>query len=209
MPLKEFIKNVNSDSEKQLTDIHKLMSEKGTLASRTIYENANSKVGVLSLTEMQDNLLMWAHYADSHTGYSIAFDTTHRFFKQEKNDLDELRHLRKVVYKEERPETTLKQLESHELLLTKSLHWKYEEEWRMVMPLSNAATSVTAPAGKVHLFKFPEAAVIEVILGANVTDEFETLVKKTISSNLKMKHVVLKKARIHDRCYKLEFDVIS
>lgn len=37
--------------------------------------------GILSLTEAPDNLLMWAHYADSHRGVVIGFDESHAFFK--------------------------------------------------------------------------------------------------------------------------------
>jgi hypothetical protein len=37
-------------------------------------------VGILSLTEKRDNLLMWAHCAAQHTGYFIGFDTTHEYW---------------------------------------------------------------------------------------------------------------------------------
>ena len=34
-------------------------------------------VGILSLTEKPDNLLMWAHYAANHTVYAIGLDANH------------------------------------------------------------------------------------------------------------------------------------
>lgn len=62
-------------------------------------------VGILSLTEKCDNLLMWAHYAEEHTGLVIAFDTMHdywnHFGKEEGEDYAGL--LRKVEYSDRRP----------------------------------------------------------------------------------------------------------
>ncbi|MFW9686750.1 DUF2971 domain-containing protein [Vibrio parahaemolyticus] len=209
LPKQEFMEYVYSDIDIELTNIHKRMSEIGALARHKIYETANSNIGVLSLTEKGNNLLMWAHYADSHTGYCIAFDTSHSFFHRKESDLDELRHPRKVIYRDERPKTTLKQLEGAELLLTKSTHWEYEDEWRMCMPLSDAEEVIETGTDNVYLFKFPETAILEVILGANATDTLTNSVKEAIKSNPALKHVVIKKARIHDSRYELEFDEVS
>jgi hypothetical protein len=38
-------------------------------------------VGILSLSETADNLLMWAHYAEEHTGFVLMFDGSHKFFE--------------------------------------------------------------------------------------------------------------------------------
>jgi hypothetical protein len=43
----------------------------------------NKLVGILSLTEKRDNLLMWAHYAHDHQGLVIEFDDTHEYFHRE------------------------------------------------------------------------------------------------------------------------------
>lgn len=45
--------------------------------ARSVFD---SKIGVLSLTELPDDLLMWVHYADCHRGFAIQFDETHEFF---------------------------------------------------------------------------------------------------------------------------------
>lgn len=50
-------------------------------------------VGALCLTETPDNLLMWAHYANGHTGFAIEFDVTHPYFDERKSDEDEFRYL--------------------------------------------------------------------------------------------------------------------
>lgn len=40
-------------------------------------------IGILSLTEKRDNLLMWAHYAQNHQGLVIEFDEAHEYFNRE------------------------------------------------------------------------------------------------------------------------------
>ena len=42
---------------------------------RLTLEHAPNVIGVLSLSEKRDNLLMWAHYAAQHTGFVIGFDS--------------------------------------------------------------------------------------------------------------------------------------
>jgi hypothetical protein len=40
------------------------------------FENAvrtMKRMGVLSLSEINDNILMWSHYSESHTGFCIEF----------------------------------------------------------------------------------------------------------------------------------------
>lgn len=40
----------------------------------------SSLFGILSLSRNHRNMLMWSHYADSHTGFVVALDENHSFF---------------------------------------------------------------------------------------------------------------------------------
>ncbi len=53
--------------------------KKLTSDARGILQQAIQNNGVLSLTETQDNLLMWSHYSGQHTGMVIEFDESHSF----------------------------------------------------------------------------------------------------------------------------------
>ncbi|MDP1939312.1 MAG: DUF2971 domain-containing protein [Gallionella sp.] len=85
-------------------------------------------VGVLCLTTKPLDVLMWAHYASNHTGVCIGFDGAFEPF----NSADE------VFYSDERPQIpTLEPSRDGQklvraVLLTKSMHWRYESEWRCV-----------------------------------------------------------------------------
>jgi hypothetical protein len=133
-------------------------------------------VGVLSLSEVPDSLLMWAHYADEHRGFALGFDGGHRFFDRTLHGPDVARALRPVTYSERRPRRYLAAyLEDPEYLfeslaqdfyLTKSLEWSYEREWRMLLPASDADEAITAGGQTVLLLSYPPEALREVVLGA-------------------------------------------
>ena len=45
------------------------------------FYNLHNRAGILSLSETPNNLLMWAHYAEGHTGLILVLDGSHDFFK--------------------------------------------------------------------------------------------------------------------------------
>lgn len=85
-------------------------------------------IGVLCLTSKSDDLLMWSHYASSHTGVCIGFDSACPPFNT----------ARQIGYNEERPSISTLALERCEdelvknVLFSKSRHWQYEAEWRCI-----------------------------------------------------------------------------
>ena len=99
-----------------------------------IYRAFNDNVGILSLSEIADNELMWAHYANSHTGLVLCFDQQHGFFSRRRTQNDEFYFVRKVVYSDS-PAISIAKLDGDALLVTKGANWAYEREWRMIVPL--------------------------------------------------------------------------
>lgn len=102
-----------------------------------------SRVLCFSAVQPQDNLLMWAHYADGHRGVCLEFDMC-QWLKHLKEQ-DKVKFwgyvLRKVQYDTTRLEvdlgapTDLDGTPNLELLFDiiyrKHQHWKYEQEWRL------------------------------------------------------------------------------
>lgn len=87
--------------------------------------------GVFCLAESPSNILMWAHYAASYTGICMEIET------------GKFGNISPVGYSENRPvitwlENTPIAQKSRKGLYTKSSHWSYEDEWR-VMHLANKA----------------------------------------------------------------------
>lgn len=79
---------------------------------------------VCCFSEKDDNLLMWSHYSDKHTGVCLIYDL-------EVNE-EFWRILSPVNYSQYFPIANTIEEAAVECLLTKSLGWAYENEWRLL-----------------------------------------------------------------------------
>ena len=80
---------------------------------------------ICCFTIKKDNLLMWSHYANSHTGYCVEFNT----------DNPAIKCAHKVNYSNQYPELTYP-LDVEDLIvlaLNKSIEWAYEDEFRLII----------------------------------------------------------------------------
>lgn len=100
-----------------------------------IRQESFSKIGVSCFSKNNSNLLMWSHYADSHQGFCLEFDSTFEPFSK----------AFEVSYKSEIPNINSDLLMNNEigtesiknLLSFKSIDWKHEEEIRIFHKESN------------------------------------------------------------------------
>ena len=162
--------------------VHRMKSEDRRTFLTTMRQRLNDSFGILSLSAVPDDILMWSHYADSHKGFALELDATDAFFDQRIFPSDPLRCVRPVSYEHERPprglfeqrywfrskETATTDLEEYMagvLLLTKSSHWSYEQEWRMIIPLAGARITDTGA----HVLDVPPRCVLRVILGSGMS----------------------------------------
>lgn len=106
-----------------------MFKDAATKVIQEITERFLNERGVACFTESPDNLLMWSHYADGGRGMCLAFSSAERLFER----------ARKVIYSDEIPRLDLdgmlcnKEYEAViELYRTKSSHWAYENEWRVI-----------------------------------------------------------------------------
>jgi hypothetical protein len=191
MPLKYVTEQVNLRSSQVQT----------TLAEQF------EKVGMLCLTEKYDNLLMWAHYAESHAGFVLGFDTSDPHFHQRRSDKDELRHIRKVKYTDVRPETILIDGPSYDVFISKGRIWEYEQEWRILRPLQDADEVKEIPGLDVpiHLFEFPWECLRSIRLGARMTKTNQDKILDLVSKSQQLSHVEVFKAEVSERLFALDF----
>lgn len=166
-------------------------------------------LGAFCLSEIPDNLLMWSHYATSHTGFVMEFDARHEYFHAQRSSEDEFRHLRRVLYRDTRPSAALTALNGLDFFLVKSSHWGYEREWRILQALEEADEVVSCLPFAVHLFSFPRGAVRSVILGARTTVPMEAAVRKVLSSHADYAKVQLKRARADDSHFLLRIESVA
>lgn len=125
---------------------------------------AMANTGVMCLSETSEELLMWAHYADSHRGVCLVFDNSDPCFSKAKP----------VRYEHERRVLNILERDVEKLIdysiFTKSDHWAYEREWRILQ---------TGGAG---VYQIPCSALVQVILGAQISAEDQSLVQSWVAS---------------------------
>ncbi len=99
----------------------------------TAIKQAKDALLVACLSETNNSVLMWSHYASNHTGFVIEYDL---------NNWDCKKHIKPVQYVTERHYIQGSFADNWspgagnaimDAALYKSVEWSYEKEWRLVM----------------------------------------------------------------------------
>jgi hypothetical protein len=109
-----------------------------------------AKTRLLCMSAVPDSLLMWSHYSDSHQGICLGFAPDPVLSK-----------MKPVTYVRDYPDVSSYLVDDEAYvnlsLYTKSIDWKYEKEWRLVL---TAADRITNP-----IYRFPSGTLSEVVFG--------------------------------------------
>ncbi len=197
--------NITLDvNDKTLKDVMNSQRCKKLINNKLNKEMSN-KIGLISLTTKKNNLLMWAHYASSHKGFVIQFDHKNDFFKTRtylnKENIENEIYLQKVNYDKDRPSECLYTLDKQSTLFTKSKEWKYEKEYRMIMPLEKIGLNEKS----LYLEKFPANMIKAIYLGCNMKKRNKDTIISIIKDKEILKNVQVYDSHISDKYYKLNF----
>lgn len=156
----------------------------------------------LSLTEIPDNLLMWAHYACNHKGFVIGFDMQHEFFRCP----NETYYPVPIRYQPQRPAITFPNPNGLDAYFTKSVDWAYEKEWRIfkklpIGVLPEQSVCLDAEGFPVYLFDLPAESIKEIIIGCRMDLIDQQVIKKVIDP--KFSHVRILQAKLSSTEYKI------
>jgi len=114
---------------KIVTDAKQLMHpDKLNKESEEQLDGWTNRIGLISLSEEPDNILLWSHYGNNHQGFSVGLDTNSLI---EDYDFD---FIEAINYQSEYPlisglEPTNEQF--YKKFFYKSSLWEYEREWRV------------------------------------------------------------------------------
>lgn len=148
-------------------DIIKMSSEEVDVVKG--YKESINDLGVICYSSNQYNLLLWAHYADNHRGMCLVFEVESKESK-----------LYNVCYQERFPSVDLacdsKNLEEVlKIVTTKSIDWKYEEEYRQVFITKNM------------LYDYP-GKLVEIIFGCRTPfDDIKMISNIAVNQNKDIK----------------------
>lgn len=190
-----------SPLKSRLSELFQLLQPKYLPSVSSAIDSAfNKNVGVLSLSEVSDSLLMWGHYTENHEGFVVGFDQGHQFFSVRRGPDDDFGFLRQVKYCQNRPNVSLADTTGADWFETKSTEWAYEREWRMMRVLNAAERQLDIAPYPVCLFSFPVDAVAEIIIGLRSSSELRSRLKSLSAGFPKAK---LLQAQEHSSQYAL------
>jgi hypothetical protein len=122
-----------------------------TGASWLMSGRVSDKARLSCFSESRDDVLMWSHYAASHTGICIEFDTTAAN--------SPFRECKKVEYS---PSFNVINDNTEEIFqracLVKAEQWQYEHEWRLIRKSEEFVT-------------FPRECLTGVIFGCRISND--------------------------------------
>ena len=141
-----------------------------------IKSGVRGTVGVICFTSQKKNLLMWAHYAKSHTGICVEFDANASFFNgQYKDSYANIGKIKKVHYAIKRPlfVNPTEMSDDTDFWFIKSKDWSYENEYRILLPVEHAIYE-----NNMLFYKINKKIIKSVTLGCQMAPE----VKAEVSS---------------------------
>jgi hypothetical protein len=158
-----------ADAEKYAPTLWKEVEKGGPDRIRSmLYKDA----GVVSFSTINDDILMWAHYTGGHNGVCIKFHCT------EKNHVDDFfERAYPVQYQKQLPKVNfytdgpIKKMQA--FILTKSEHWNYEQEWRIIVPDA---------IRKSRYISVPEGVITAIYLGCKITDKNRDVILQNIGA---------------------------
>jgi len=167
----------------------------------------DSQFGILCFTENYDNMTMWSHYSENHTGFVIGFNPI-------KNITDPKKRFAKpwkVKYTANRPRITLFNLDKKDgttfhsiwiqvFLYTKSIHWVHENEWRQVNKLNCCDKKELKNNEEIFLFDYNRESIEEIVLGCMI----RPAVEKEIIQIVNNWNVKIFKMRLNENNYTLD-----
>lgn len=153
------------------------------------------------LSNQQDEILLWSHYAEKHEGVRVFFETDN--IKVHSNNLFPVKYSAERIKIDMSDPGTLKEqaeLAYNDILVTKNISWKYEQEMRWIISLLECFQDGECTYVQLH----PDVIKrIDFGCKCNKND-----ILSIISKDVLYKHVELYQAEIHKHKFCLEYKEI-
>ena len=156
---KDFLEGWYEKHEPNLTPEQRCCKVNTSLRNRNNIPNSLgrsylSQMGVYCMSAKNNDILMWSHYSNGHSGFCLEFDANNEFFGRSQ----------KMNYQQEYPNVNFfissQSEKTKAMLLTKAKRWHYEREWRII-------DHAEGPGIK----HFPAEFLTGVILGCRISKE--------------------------------------
>ena len=157
--------------------------------------------------EDEEEILMWTHYSENHTGFRLHYDSNLLMLPSFE--------LRKIVYSHKRPpiDYTLDNLSNKYInqiitaTVTKSMSWEYEKEYRLLVDPKYCFTA-KRDSDILYFAKLPVQSLIRVDVGLDCKSNFIEDIKALSKAN-NFKNITFYKAELYKDKYKINYEKIN
>ena len=176
----------------------KRKSYKATKQLQQMFDDMKGQVGISCLSELDNSLLMWAHYANNHRGFCVEYDLLKISKRLNFTPIPVIYSDKKISVQSLFP----KSLEEYvtklviEAISTKSTDWNYEKEWRIIRDTKACGDKWSEGEQGALL---PMIKPASIILGCEATISFQAVVE----AYCKEKQINLYKMEKDRHLYKL------
>lgn len=190
---KKFFSNLESDgriSQKEYMDLIKNPTKIIEQEWEKTIENIRNNLKIFCLSEVNNDVMMYSHYADSHKGICVEFLVSDEPFF---DSLNYIHYVEKFpVFHPFGPDMNLIRKELAELeVLTKSYYWCYEKEWRIIKSDPDTFN-----------YRFSPQSLSSIIFGYQTPVADRLLIERIISKSLSP--IQLKEATKKNKSFELE-----
>lgn len=198
----EKILNVTYDPDlidKTLKDFNYNRKQRRKLKTSEIQAQQNSimkeereKFKICCFSKLNDNVLMWSHYAEKHRGICCGFEfpIDNKIFtvapvnyKNSINKLEGETELYKIIYY---------------WLTTKSDIWEYENEYRAIINSRSLSSNF-------EIIEYDQNFLKEIVFGCGLkTKEIDKIISELKSKKIPLKNIELKRAQLNPETFNLK-----
>jgi hypothetical protein len=171
-----------------------LLKSKMAQATAEMWGQIDKRYRVYCLTTKPGCPLMWAHYADHHRGVCLEFDMRKR----------DLCAAIQVQYRQMYPSFHLNDGKDLSPLYTKSFHWQYEEEYRLIAQEESSAFPVDTMITRSQLYDLPGGALTSIIVGATASEQNRRTIRDIVDRS--NSGLLIRQARCAPDRYELMID---
>lgn len=135
IPFEIFKQQILDNKDSETAEHRRLLPKTSESYRQDFIKSTGASSALVCFSRRNDGILLWSHYADAHKGFVVGFDVPLllRSFGRDDGVLVE------VLYRKARPKISLyANVEEPNIVRrivgTKSPEWKYEEEYRLIIP---------------------------------------------------------------------------
>lgn len=170
---------------------------------KRLHDDYSHKYGFLSFSRKNDNPVMWSHYAKNHTGIVLGFECS--------PDLK----LFQVQYRSKRVELLEKKIMNavppalnglfEKQISWKSKDWKYEDEWRGYLTLSESCETRPQNGKLIYFYPFDRTLKLkEIVIGYAAQDRVNEIQNALYYGG--WRDVAIKVAKLSQTHYKMDIE---